>query len=299
MVARSRMRSHNENVLILQSGHIALAAIVALLATRLALAASSPPDVRDIMRRSIEAGDRNSEIERHYAFSNRTEDREVDANGKVKSIESKTYEAIFIEGRLVRKLVARNDKPLPAEERNKERDRLNKLSEERKKETAQQREKRLASTRQSREKEKEFNREILNAFDFRLAGEGRVDGRETWIIEAAPHPGYQPKDLKTQMLAHMKGKLWVDKQDYGWAKIDAEATDTISFGFVLARMEKGARFLFEQTWVNNEVWLPRSNRIRASARIGLIKKLQIDRETAFQNYRKIQNDRKIDQPAEP
>ncbi|MDQ6707545.1 MAG: outer membrane lipoprotein-sorting protein, partial [Acidobacteriota bacterium] len=224
-----------------------------------------------------------------YAFSNRTEERELDANGKVTSIQSKTYEAILIEGRPARKLVARNDKPLSAEERNKEQDRLNKISEERKRETAPQREKRLASARQEHEKQKEFNREILNAFDFHLAGEDRVDGRETWILEATPHPGYQAKDLNTQMLAHMKGKLWVDKQDYGWAKIDAEATDTISFGLVLARMDKGARFFFEQTWINNEVWLPRLNQIRASARIGLIKKIQVDRETTFQNYRKLES----------
>ena len=41
-----------------------------------------------------------------------------------------------------------------------------------------------------------------------------LDGNGLYVIEATPRQGYQPQSGTAKVLAHIEGKLWVDKQDY-------------------------------------------------------------------------------------
>ena len=95
------------------------------------------------------------------------------------------------------------------------------------------------------------------------------------------------------MLPKIKGKLWIDQADYQWARVEADVIDTISFGWIVARLAKGARIELEQTRVNDEVWLPSRIRAVASARVGLVKRFNIDSETTYSKFRKFQSDSRI------
>ena len=92
------------------------------------------------------------------------------------------------------------------------------------------------------------------------------------------------------MLSKFRGKLWVDKADYEWVKLDLELIDSVSFGLFLARIAKGAHLTIEQTRLNDEVWLPLHLRFSASATLGLVKKLNVEQDTTFKNFRKFQTD---------
>ena len=70
-------------------------------------------------------------------------------------------------------------------------------------------------------------------------------------------------------------------------KVEVEVIDTISMGLFLVRVAKGSRAAFEQTWVNDEVWLPRRVQAFASARLGLVKPLHIEHEINYSNYREL------------
>ena len=87
--------------------------------------------------------------------------------------------------------------------------------------------------------------------------------------------------------------MWIDKTGYQWVKIEAETTETISWGIFLARLNPGAKLVFEQTRVNDEVWLPRRQWMRGSGRIGLLKKLAMEDEITWSGYRKFQAESKI------
>ena len=76
-------------------------------------------------------------------------------------------------------------------------------------------------------------------------------------------------------------------------KAEAEAIDTISFGWFLARVHKGSRFSFEQLRLNDEVWLMRRFYLNASARLVLFKNEVIDQEDIFSNYKKFTTGTKI------
>jgi hypothetical protein len=49
------------------------------------------------------------------------------------------------------------------------------------------------------------------------------------------------------------GKLWVDKQDFGWIKVDGQVAQSFSMGLFVARVERGSHIILEQTCVGDGV----------------------------------------------
>ena len=82
-------------------------------------------------------------------------------------------------------------------------------------------------------------------------------------------------------------------------KLDITAIDTISVGFILARIHKGTRVLVEMTRVNEEVWLPKHVQLHFDARVALLKSYNEDVEQTYRDYRKFRTDSKITLIGEP
>ena len=255
--------------------------------------ATTAPDLRDIVRRSVSHHQMNWALKRQYTFVERTTEKEYDPSGKLKSNESKVYDVSILYDEPYERLVEKNGKPLSEKDQQKERDKLSKFMDKRAHDTPEQAQKRVAKLEKEREKEVDYLREIPDAYDFKLLGEEKVDGKDCWVIQAEPHPGYQAKQGDAKYFAKIRGKIWIDKVDYQWAKVDAETIDTISFGLVLFRLFKGSRLEFEQTRVNDEVWLPKVEKITAAGRLGLFKKASYESLVTFENFRKFQSDSKI------
>ena len=75
--------------------------------------------------------------------------------------------------------------------------------------------------------------------------------------------------------------------------MDIEAIDTVSVGWVLARIHKGSRFMLEQARVNDEVWLPRHLTFMFDARLALLKGYKVDGEESYRDYKKFRTSSKI------
>jgi len=71
------------------------------------------------------------------------------------------------------------------------------------------------------------------------------------------------------------------------------AIDTVSVGWVLARIHKGARVIVEQTRVNNEVWLPQHVTFKLDARVALFKGYKVDGDQTFRDYKKFRTSARI------
>ena len=104
-----------------------------------------------------------------------------------------------------------------------------------------------------------------------------LSGREAWVIDGEPRPGFVPH-LKESKYAFRSftGELWIDKSDLQLAKMDVECLDTISWGLFLARFHKGTRFMLEQTRVNDEVWLPRHVQLKFDVGLALFKNFDVN-----------------------
>jgi hypothetical protein len=72
--------------------------------------------------------------------------------------------------------------------------------------------KRLSEYDQRPDWQSEAWHELPEAFEFRLAGEGEMDGHSVTIIEAVPREGYQPRSRTAKLFRSIKGKFWVDQQ---------------------------------------------------------------------------------------
>ena len=179
-------------------------------------------DAREIIGRGVALYERNSQLSRNYTFLERQEVRELDRSGHLKGRKIETWDITLLDGSPYRRLVARNDQPLAAEEQRAEEEKLRVSNEERRKETADERAQRLARWQRRIDRQREPVRELLDAFDFTLAGEQQMGGRGVYRIDATPRPGYQPKSQFASFFPKVKLRFWVDKQDYQAARIEME-----------------------------------------------------------------------------
>jgi hypothetical protein len=271
-----------------------VAKVFVLLAISLAQLGAAPADPREIVRRSVAAELENSKRAKNYTFLQRTEDRELDDGGQVKSKQSKTYDVTMLQGSSYRRLIERNDRPLLPKEEKKEQDKLRTSLADRRHENSAQREKRQSEYDNRPGRNRAMLSEIPDAFDFRIRAEEEVDSRPVYVIEGTPRAGYRPQNADARiLLPKIKLTVWIDKADFDWVRIQAEVIDTITWGLCLFKLSPGARFELQQTFVNDEVWLPKHTRVLLSARVAFVKKLNIEQEATFKNFRKFQSDSQI------
>lgn len=146
------------------------------------------------------------------------------------------------------------------------------------------REMRMSEFLRRRERFQRSVQEIPDAFDFRLVGEEMVRSRPVYVIEAVPHPGYQPVDRYSKLFTQVKAKLWIDKADFRWARIEAELLDTMSFGWILLRIHAGSRVALTQVRGADGAWLPERTWYRVSFRVGLVKLSREQSETIYSRH---------------
>jgi hypothetical protein len=252
-----------------------------------------PRQIRALLQEAEENDIENDKRQRDYTYVERQEEHKLDGDGAVKKTEIRTSEILEVYGEPVERLIAKDDKPLSAEEAKKEEDKIQKIIDKRKNESEEVRHKRLEKKEKAREEDRKFVLEVADAFNFRLLGLEVLDGRDTWVLEAEPRPGYEPKRREARILSKFKGRVWIDRADVQWVKLDLTAIDTISFGVVLARIHKGAHVVVDLTRVNDEVWLPKYVQFRLDARVALLKNYREDIEQTFRDYKKFRADSKI------
>ena len=256
------------------ASHLRAPLVTSLLAFLQVAAAADP---LDIVRRAARVDDSNFQIARRYTFVQRVEERSA------RSTKSETYDILFLYGAFYRRLIARNDQPLSPQEEKKQQEKMDRQADKWR---------RKPPVREARERERTraVLRLIPDAYDFRLAGEETLAERSTWVLEATPKPGYRPPLPDARYLPKLRGRLWIDKTDYHWVRVQVEVIETISFGLFLARIGPGSGMDFEQIRVNDEVWLPRRILLRAAGRVGLVKKVRSETEITYRDFRKFQTD---------
>ena len=238
---------------------------------------ASVADTRQIVGPSVLATERSWEARDHYTYMERDEDRRLNSLGQVKLESVDVTRMIVVNGARFEQLLEHNGQLPSTKEQKRSDDDLDKL----KHETPEEQRARLRKDQENRA----FLRDVVEAFDFRLVGEEIVGGRPAYVLHATPHPGYHARGKYAKMFSRVEGKLWVDKQDFGWIKVDGQVTQSFSIGLVLARVERGSHITLEQTCVGDAVWVPKRIEIRATARILFLKSLDIQRVLTYTDYR--------------
>jgi len=260
-----------------------------LLAALGAPAQEHAPDPVEIVRRSVERDWTDYESRKNYTYQERSELRQYARNGALGRVRSETHEILILGGRPYERLTERDDKPLSAGEERREQSKLDHELSKRQNESPSER----ARYQKERVEERAFIREIPDAFLFRLIGIGTISNRPAWIIEARPKPGYHAVHSRAKDFEKVRATIWIEQDTFHWVKVDADVLNTISVGFGLLRIAPGSSMHFEQTRVNDEIWLPSSMLVRFEARLALVKGLRGEYDIRYSDYRKFQSDSKI------
>jgi hypothetical protein len=254
--------------------------------------ASSAPtsDAREIIRRAGENDFANDQKARDYTYVERNFEQRLDKRGRVESTKITTREFMILYDEPVERLVARDDKPLSPDEVRKEQERIDKWAEKHKNESPGEKQKRLAAEEKDREDDRAFVKEVADAYNFHILPDETIGGRDTFVIDAEPRAEFQPHSKEGKYLSKFRFRIWVDKADYDWVKLDAQVIDTVSWGLFLLRLHQGSRIQIEQTRVNDEVWLPLHIQLKVDARLGLIKGFDANADVTFKDYQKFRSE---------
>lgn len=253
----------------------------------------SQEQMQQLFRVVAEKDIENDKKLRDYTYIERDEEHKLDGKGNLKSTESETFEVIEVYGKQVRRKIAKNDRPLSAKDAAKEEEKIQKIMEKRKNESEADREKHAKQEAKEEEEGRKWVREISDAYNFRLVGSEQIEGRDNWVIEGEPRPGFQPHLKYANYLLDFHGRVWIDKQDLQLSKMDVECINTVSWGLFVARIHKGTRYMMEQTRVNDEVWLPKHEAMKLNVRVALLKNFNMDEDDTYRDYKKFRTSAKI------
>lgn len=242
-------------------------------------AANALPDARELVRQSIRNGERSWRESLTYSCTKRQLTREYNPEGKVKNVDDDVYDVIPLGyGVSFAKLVQSHGEPIPPVEQANVEARFERIRDE----SVAWKQARFAKE----ENDRSYLREVPDAFDFRITGVDNLPTGPAWVLEATPHPGYQPQSRYAHMFHAMRGTLWIDQKDVQWVKADAVASETVSFGLFIARLARGSHILLAQTKLPDGDWVPQSLEAHASARLMVFFRHNFEEDTTYSNYRK-------------
>jgi hypothetical protein len=93
--------------------------------------------------------------------------------------------------------------------------------------------------------------------------------------------------MAERVVQQLAGVVWVDEKMHEVARLEAYFVKDVKFGGgLLANLQKGTSFIFEQAFVNNEVWLPTYEEAHVGARFLLVKGIKVNEVTRYSDYQR-------------
>ncbi|MGO9269928.1 MAG: hypothetical protein ACLQOO_06715 [Terriglobia bacterium] len=220
-----------------------------------------------------------------YACRETEEENELGGKGQAKQKTVREYEVFYLGGEEVRRLVRKNGKDLTGDELRKENERVEKRVHDYEKQ--QQKDAGKSAEAKKRKEEEAGIASILRVSRFVNPRRERFRGHDVIVFDFEPNPGYQPKNLTENVLQKLVGVAWVDEQARQVVRLEARFNASMKIGGgLVASVQKGSAFAFEQSKINDEVWLPSYAEVHFMARMLLLKGMQGDFVTRFSDYKK-------------
>jgi hypothetical protein len=254
-----------------------------------AVVQAQPPDARELIRQAFQRDEDIFNTRRDYTYIEDQTERSLDSKGRITSTKREVSEVLFLYGEPYSKLIEKNGKPLPAKDAKKEEDKLERESAKRKRGS----ERGNKDQEEERARRRKTAREVVDAFDFRIAGTETISGRPTWMIDGTPKKNYQAKTREAKYFAKTSGRLWIDQDEHSVVRAEIRVDDTMSFGLFLVRLKPGARIEFERAHVAANAWLPKHLFVKGEAKVGLIKTFRIEVDANYRDYKKFQTESTI------
>jgi hypothetical protein len=248
------------------------------------------PDLKKLFAEIDENQKATDKIKENYTGRRATEETEFDGTGKVTKVEREEYAFFYLNGEEISTLVGRNGKPLSEAEQAKHNEQTKKRIEEiQKKQTKkdEKEEKAREEGKQEKDDDEPGIEIFLRACQFVNPRHERFRGQDVLVFDFEGNPEYKPKKIAERIAQRLAGVIWIDEKQHQVARLEAYFVKDFRFaGGLLANLQKGTSFIFEQAFVNNEVWLPTYEEAHVGVRVLLVKGIKVNEVTRYTGYQK-------------
>ena len=180
-------------------------------------------------------------------------------------------------------LVAVNDQPLSAAQRQQEFDRLDQLLHNPAELRRKQKQQKEDSDRVTR-----MVKALPDAFRYQYEATEEVNGLQLVRLKFEPNPDYDPPGREQQVFTGMKGFLLIEPQQARIARIDGTLFKNVGFGWgILGRLNRGGRFVVVQGPVANGYWTTTHMQLSFTGKVLLFKSLNIQTTEDSSDFRRV------------
>ena len=265
------------------------------------------PDLKKLFE-EIDANQKTlDKIRENYTGRRVEEETEFDGSGKVSKLERSEYTFFYLNGDDISTLVGKDGKPLSEAEQAKENEKTKKRIEEIQKRQSKKDEKEKAQEKDQDKKNEKDDDEpgieiFLRACQFVNPRHERFRGQDVLVFDFEGNPEYKAKKLAEKVVQQLAGVIWIDEKQHEVARLEAYFVKDFRFaGGLLANLQKGTSFIFEQAFINNEVWLPTYEEAHVGVRVLLVKGFKVNEVTRYSDYQRfhVETLATIAKPKEP
>jgi hypothetical protein len=248
------------------------------------------PDLKKLFEQLDANQKQIDKIKENYAGTRLEEETEYDKTGKVTKKEAKEFSFFYLDGEEISTLVKKDGKELSENEQKKENEQTQKRLEEVQKQSKKKEEKTEKAKEQGKD-EKEKDEPGIEVFlrtsQFVNPRRERFRGQDVLVFDFEPNPEYKAKNLVERLVQELAGVVWVDEKANDVARLEAYFVGDFHLGGgILASVQKGTSFVFEQAYLNNEVWLPTYEEAHVGARVLLVKGFKLNAITRYSDYKR-------------
>ena len=252
--------------------------LVAALLLGVSCAALAPlPEGNAFVRGLVGAQRQREEAVSLYTYDVTEVREQLDRDGRVRRRETRVYEVFHVKGRPVRRLVARDGRPLEGKEREKEERRAGELASA------------LRAGRAASEQPGVRLSRVLERYDFSAIGREAVDERCALVFDFAARPGDFALE-RDGLLRRLAGRLWVDEAEEAVARVEVRNTSGLRFALGLGATVSSLSFEARFRRLEEGVWLPRSLAVSAKGKKLLFKGFRVRTTTTYDRYRRFEVD---------
>jgi hypothetical protein len=173
-------------------------------------------------------------------------------------------------------------RPLTAEERRKDEERMQKLVSD-----PAERAKRTKREKEDSDKGREMFKAIPDAFIF------KYDGIDNGLVRLTffPNPKYDAPTRELRVFRALSGKMWIDPVQMHVVRIEGQLFEDVTFGWgLLARLNKGGTFVVNMREVGPGHWDMTSLDINMSGHAILFKNISVKEYQTQSEFRRVPDD---------
>jgi hypothetical protein len=276
---------------------ILVAVSIAASRTRALQAANAAiPNIQVLMKQVEDHQKQLEKVRENYAFTSARTVEDIDSNGHVTKTETEENDDFFVNGHLIERAVKKNGKPLAGHDADKETERVTKLVEKAEK----------TPPDQPLEGQTISVSRLLDIMDVRNPRRESYKGRPTIVFDFIGRKNAKTHGLAEDASKKLQGTVWIDENGLQVAHLEVSFNDKFRVGGgLLATVDKGTNFRFEQAPLEGGLWLPTGVEATLLGRLLMVKSMRqhiTEKDYDFKVFRvetQQSKDAKVASPAKP